>query len=231
MVTPAPHERQTLENSTSITPPPSTTTFFGTKSSSSAWPEVMTPPPISRPGSERSANWSLVVSTTYLADQRGVARRPAPRWVEASLLVAFEHGASDAARLDEALEPLAFVLRADDLLAVGRDPGDVDAADGGCDAVPRRLVAGDIRVTSLGMHAGALADVPTWLTGAAQLALLDECHRHPQLAGAECRGVAAAFYLPRITRSKRLAQPRSSPWGQGRCGTLTADADGRHWRS
>ncbi len=62
--TSAPQLFQTLENSTPITPPPSTTTFFGTKSSCRACSEVITRPPISRPGSERE--YDPVARITFL---------------------------------------------------------------------------------------------------------------------------------------------------------------------
>ena len=50
MVTSDPNERQIEANSTPITPPPRTITLFGTKSNLRAWSEVITRPPISRPG-------------------------------------------------------------------------------------------------------------------------------------------------------------------------------------
>ena len=53
-VTSAPNERQTLANSTPITPPPRTTTLSGTRSSPRACSLVMIRPPISRPGSVRA---------------------------------------------------------------------------------------------------------------------------------------------------------------------------------
>ena len=54
IVTSAPKDFQTLANSEPMTPPPRTIADFGTQSSCSAWSEVMTRPPISRPGSERA---------------------------------------------------------------------------------------------------------------------------------------------------------------------------------
>ena len=64
IVTSAPNERQTLANSTPMTPPPSTTTEVGTRSSVSAWSLVMIrSPSISRPGSDLGAE--PVASTTW----------------------------------------------------------------------------------------------------------------------------------------------------------------------
>ncbi len=84
IVTSAPHERQTLENSTPITPPPSTATFWGTNGNSSACSEVMTRPPISRPG--RLREYEPVARTTFLpvtvmsptCTVVGEVRRPSP---------------------------------------------------------------------------------------------------------------------------------------------------------
>ncbi len=53
MVTSAPNERQTLANSTPMTPPPSTMTRAGISSSSSACSLVRMRPPMSSPGSVR----------------------------------------------------------------------------------------------------------------------------------------------------------------------------------
>ncbi len=64
IVTSAPKDFQTLANSTPITPPPSTTTLSGTQSIVSAWSEVTTRPPMSRPGSERA--YEPVARTTFL---------------------------------------------------------------------------------------------------------------------------------------------------------------------
>ena len=54
IVTSAPKDFQTEANSEPMTPPPSTITDLGTQSSWSAWSDVMTRPPISRPGSVRA---------------------------------------------------------------------------------------------------------------------------------------------------------------------------------
>ena len=53
IVTSTPNDFHTEANSTPITPPPSTIALFGTQSIVSAWSEVITRPPISRPGSDR----------------------------------------------------------------------------------------------------------------------------------------------------------------------------------
>ncbi len=54
IVTSAPNDFHTLANSEPMTPPPRMIADFGTQSSCSAWSDVMTRPPISRPGSERA---------------------------------------------------------------------------------------------------------------------------------------------------------------------------------
>ncbi len=78
MVTSAPKERQTLANSTPITPPPRMIAEAGTWSSRSAWSEVITRvPSISSPGSERGTE--PVASTTCLP----VYRTPAASTVVA----------------------------------------------------------------------------------------------------------------------------------------------------
>ena len=57
MVTSAPNERQTLANSTPMTPPPRMTADRGTRSSRSAWSLLMTrSPSISSPGRLRGSD-------------------------------------------------------------------------------------------------------------------------------------------------------------------------------
>jgi len=70
VVTSAPNERQTEANSEPMTPPPRMITDRGTQSSWSAWSDVMTRPPMSRPGSERA--YEPVPSTMF----RPVTRSP-----------------------------------------------------------------------------------------------------------------------------------------------------------
>ncbi len=69
IVTSAPNDFHTDANSEPMTPPPRMIADFGTQSSLRAWSEVMTRPPISRPGSDRA--YEPVPSTMFL---------PVTRW-------------------------------------------------------------------------------------------------------------------------------------------------------
>ncbi len=99
--------------------------------------------------------------------------------------LALDHG--DAARLDQPGE--ALEEPGDDPVLVGVDAGHVDAVEGGVDAELRGLAG---RVGDLGGVQQRLGrDAADVEAGAAEIALLDQSHRQPELRRPECAGVSA----------------------------------------
>ena len=94
------------------------------------------------------------------------------------------------------------------LFAVRGDAGDVDAVEGGRDAVLRGLagVVGDLGGVQQGLGRDA-ADVQA---GAAELVLLDQADGEAQLDGAQRRGVAAASATEDDKVKVLLGQPGNS---------------------
>ena len=174
MVTSAPKERQTLANSTPITPPPSTTTEAGTRSSSSAWSLVMTrSPSISRPG--RLRDYEPVASTTCA---------PVYAWSPTWTVVGRDQLALalddlDLAARDQARQ--ALPQAGDDLVLVRVDPGHVDALE----AWPGRRTPAPSRAWSAisrGVQQRLGGDAAPVQAGAADLVLLDQRDRLPSSA-------------------------------------------------
>ena len=183
MVTSAPNDRQTLANSTPITPPPRITAEAGTRSRVSAWSLVITrSPSICRPGSDRGSRagrqHDMRALVHHVADgDRGRRHQPA---------VAVDD--LDLAAGQRALQALPEPV--DDLVLVAVDGGHVDAVEGGPHAdgggVPG--VVGDLgRVQQrLGRDAAPVQ------ARAADLVLLDQHHSLTELGRPQRAGIPAA---------------------------------------
>src|ERR1700722_3499667 len=183
MVTSAPNERQTLANSTPITPPPRMTTEAGTRSSFRAWSLVMTrSPSMSRPGRLRDSE--PVASTTCAPS---TTRSPTWTWVgEMSL-----PSPSMTSMWRLATSPVRpFHRRGATLFFLAITPAQGDAPQGRPDAEPGALPGqvGDLA----GVQQRLGRDAALVQAGPADLVLLDERDTLPQLGGAQRAGIAAA---------------------------------------